>query len=74
MINLADSGNLGGSAYGNWKRESDGIAAKRATWLDSMAMPPTYGMPSYGTVAATGGPQYVKWYALTNGYTMYKAA
>lgn len=39
-----------------------------------MNAPTSYAMPSYGTVAATGGADYLKWYALTNGYDMYKAA
>jgi hypothetical protein len=38
-------------------------------------MPGTYAMPSYGSsVPATGGANYVKKYALTNGYVNYVAA
>lgn len=76
MISLAESGNQGGTAYAAWKKEVDSLAYKRATWLDGMAAPETYAMPFYGAgaVPTAGGANYVKWYALTNGYTKYKAA
>jgi len=41
-----------------------------------MAAPATYAMPHYGAAAIpdAGGANYVKKYAVTNGYVKYKAA